>query len=147
MACVNHWIPACAGMTVGVGGRNLSGIAKGLSGWRLTHSCPCRHSSEGWNPGGRGREVQGWQSLSDGAFGCRCCDCHSRYAGMACVNHWIPACAGMTTGAKVRNLSDMAEELSEWRQTHSDPRRHSSEGPPESMQAWIRPAPAFSRQA
>ena len=34
----------------------------------------------------------------------------------------------MTEEAKIRNLSGMAEELSEWQQTHSDPRRHSSEG-------------------
>ena len=27
--------------------KSLPSIAKGLSGWRLTHSCPCRHSSEG----------------------------------------------------------------------------------------------------
>ena len=114
-------------MTVGVGGRNLSGIAKGLSGWRLTHSFPCRHSSEGWNPGGRGREVQGWQSLSDGAFGCHSCDCHSRYAGMACVNHWIPACAGMTEGLKSGICWTWQKGLSGWQQTHADPRRHSSE--------------------
>ena len=36
--------------------------------------------------------VNGWQILPDGALGC----CHSRYAGMDCLNHWIPACAGMT---------------------------------------------------
>ena len=34
----------------------------------------------------------------------------------------------MTEEAKIRNLSGMAEELSEWQQTHADPRRHSSEG-------------------
>ena len=47
-----------------------------------------------------GRGVKGWQGLSDGALGCRCYGCHSRYAGMACFNHWIPACAGMTVGAE-----------------------------------------------
>ena len=52
MDYVNHWIPAFAGMTEGAGVRNSVGMAEGLSGWRLTHSCPCRHSSEGWNPGG-----------------------------------------------------------------------------------------------
>ena len=52
-----------------------------------------RHSSEGWNPGRRAGGVKGWQVLPEGAFDCRAC-CHSRYAGMDCVNHWIPACAG-----------------------------------------------------
>ena len=45
-----------------------------------------------------GRGVKGWQGLSDGVLGC--CGCHSRYAGMARFNHWIPACAGMTVGLK-----------------------------------------------
>ena len=67
-------------MTAGITVRHLSGIAKGLSGWRQTHSGPRRHSSEGspaWmqvveprleqaaeesRRGGRG--VQGWQGLS-----------------------------------------------------------------------------------
>ena len=98
MACFNHWIPACAGMTEGVKVRNSAGIAKGLSGWRETHSHPRRHSSEGWNPGGRGRGMKEWQGLPDGAFGCRCGGCHSRCAGMDYYNHWIPAFAGMTTG-------------------------------------------------
>ena len=30
-----------------------------------------RHSSEGWNPGGGGQGVKGWQGLPDAAFGCR----------------------------------------------------------------------------
>ena len=29
-----YWMPACAGMTEGAEVRNLSGIAKGLSGWQ-----------------------------------------------------------------------------------------------------------------
>ena len=37
-----------------------------------------------------GRGVKGWQGLSDGTFGCRPRDCHSRCAGMACFNYWIP---------------------------------------------------------
>ena len=37
--------------------------------------------------------MKGWQVLPDGAFGCRACDCHSYYAGMDDVNHWIPAFA------------------------------------------------------
>ena len=42
-----------------------------------------------------------------------------------------PACcrqAGMTVGAGVRNLAGIAKGLSGWQQTHSHPRRHSSEG-------------------
>ena len=92
---LNHWIPACAGMTKGTAVRHLSGMAKGLSGWQQAHSRPCRHSSEGWNPGREAGMVKGWQVLPDGACGYRSCG-HSRYAGMACLNHWIPACAGMT---------------------------------------------------
>ena len=74
---------------------NLPEIAKGLSGWRQTHFRPRRHSSAGWNPGRRAGMLKGWQVLSDGTFGCRSCG-HSRCAGMAYVNHWIPAFAGMT---------------------------------------------------
>ena len=34
MYCVNHWIPAFAGMTLrGLKSGNLSGIVKGLYGW------------------------------------------------------------------------------------------------------------------
>ena len=40
--------------------------------------------------------------------------CHPRYAGMACVPHWIPAFAGMTTGAAVWHLSGMAKGLLGW---------------------------------
>ena len=40
--------------------------------------------------------VNGLQVLSDGAFGCRSRDRHSRFAGMDYINHWIPAFAGMT---------------------------------------------------
>lgn len=39
--------------------------------------------------------VKGWQVLSGGALSFLC-GCHSRYAGMDCINHWIPAFAGMT---------------------------------------------------
>ena len=30
--------------------------------------------------------------------------CHSRFAGMDCLNHWIPACAGMTEEAEGQEL-------------------------------------------
>ena len=43
-----------------------------------------------------GREVKRRQVLSDGELGGRACGCHSRCAGMDSLNHWIPACAGMT---------------------------------------------------
>ena len=75
--------------------RHLSGIAKRLSGWRQTHSDLRRHSSEGWNPG-RGCRI------GDGMAGFIGCPrlvimpvyWHSCCAGMACLNHWIPAFAG-----------------------------------------------------
>ena len=73
------------------------------------------------------RGVKGWQGLTDArvrlsfllSFPLR---------GNGLLHHWIPACAGMTKGAKVRNLSGMAKKLSGCRQTYPDPRRHSSEG-------------------
>ena len=43
---------AFAGMTEEAKVRNLSGMAKKLSGCRQTYPDPLRHSSEGWNPGG-----------------------------------------------------------------------------------------------
>ena len=33
-------------------------------------------------------------------------------AGMDKINHWIPACAGMTEGAEVKHLSGIAKGLS-----------------------------------
>ena len=54
--------------------------------------------------------------------------CHSRSEGMGCLDHWIPACAGMTEGAVVRNLPEIAKGLSGSQQTYSNPRRHASEG-------------------
>ena len=35
--------------------------------------------------------------------------CHSRYAEMYSLNHWIPAFAGMTKETAVRYLSGMAK--------------------------------------
>ena len=55
--------------------------------------------------------VKGWQVLPDSTFGYRACDCHSRYAGMTCLNHWIPAFAGMTDWAGVRNFPGIAKGL------------------------------------
>ena len=52
---------------------NLPEIAKGLSGWRRTYSCPRCHSSEGWNPGREAGMVKGRQVLPDGAFRYRFC--------------------------------------------------------------------------
>ena len=49
---------------------------------------------------GGGKVMTGCQVLSDGAFS-YCVCCHSRYAGMDCLNHWIPACAGMTVGQEL----------------------------------------------
>ena len=49
-------------------------------------------------------------------------------AGMAYSNHWIPAFAGMTGGAEVRNSARMAEGLSGWKPSLFSLRRHSGEG-------------------
>ena len=50
---------------------------------------------------GGGVVVKGWQALAD-ALDWYSCGCHSRLAGMYVINHWIPAYAGMTTGAEVK---------------------------------------------
>ena len=83
MACINHWIPACAGMTAGAHYRRLvipakAGIQEGRVGMR--------HGS---------RLLPTRWSLPRG---------HSRYAGMTYINHRISACAGMTAGAHYRRL-------------------------------------------
>ena len=70
MACLNHWIPVFAGMTTGAAVWHLSGMAKGLSGWQVLPNSASGYRSYG----------------------------HPRFTGMACVPHWIPACAGMTGG-------------------------------------------------
>ena len=126
---LNHWIPAFAGMTTGAAVRHLSGMAKGLSRWRQTHSRLRRHSSAGWNPGEGAGEYRDGRVYRTPISSCRYY-CHSRAAGMDGLNHWIPACAGMTAGAAVRHLSGMAKGLSGWRQTHSDLRSYSSESSP-----------------
>ena len=59
MDCVNHWIPAFAGMTGGAAVKHSSGMAMGLSGWQQTYFDPRRHSSAGWNPGREAGEVKG----------------------------------------------------------------------------------------
>ena len=94
------------GRNPGKQGYGSEGMA-GFIGWRNDGEGYCRdggkafsrlrrHSGEGRNPGKRSRGVTEWQVLSDAALGDRPRGCHSRYAGMACLNHWIPACAGMT---------------------------------------------------
>ena len=115
MACVNHWIPAFAGMTAGAEVRNSANMAKGFSGWRPAFSLfvviPAKAGIHAYRDvrlqdvgdrtasgtSGRGREaggVKGWQALPNGEFSWRPFDCHSRCAGMACLNHSIPALAG-----------------------------------------------------
>ena len=54
---------------------------------------PLRHSGEGRNPG---RALPGCL-YAHRLFPVRAC-CHSSYAGMYSLNHWIPAFAGMTQG-------------------------------------------------
>ena len=74
---------------------------------------PRRHSSEGWNPGRRRRGGEGMAGFTGWRIRLSPRDCHSRYAGMYKINHWIPACAGMTEEAKVKNLPRIATGLSE----------------------------------
>ena len=72
-------------------------MTKGAVGIANHLFSPRRHSSEGWNPGeeaGGGEEMAG---LPDGALG-NPFGCHSRVGGNGLLNHWIPACAGMTKG-------------------------------------------------
>ena len=88
---------------------------------------PRRHSSESWNPGnGAGR------SVTAGFYRRRiarpACGGHARGAGMDYSNHWIPACAGMTAGARVGNWAGIAKGLSGWRQTRFALCRHSGAG-------------------
>ena len=57
---------------------------------------PLRHSGEGRNPG---RALAGcWMNSSVSRFAPDVLSCHSRCARMYSLNHWIPACAGMTAG-------------------------------------------------
>ena len=106
MARINHWIPASAGMTEGWN-RDFFGNGKGTVRVATCLFSPRRHSGEGRNPrlqdvggraasgtsgrGGRGRDVRRIK------VSCRP-SCHSRAAGIARINHWIPAFAGMTEG-------------------------------------------------
>ena len=77
-----------------------------------THLFPFRrHSGEGRNPGGRGWEVKGWQVLADAGVRLSCL-LSFPLCGNGLLNHWIPACAGMTKGAEVKNLLGIAKGLS-----------------------------------
>ena len=116
MDCLNHWIPACAGMTQGVAsgfychderaasdfypndeggcgqifvrhGKGTVGLATNLFSLRC-------HSGEGRNPG---RALPGClYARRLFPFAPNVLSRHPRYAGMYSRNHWIPACAGMT---------------------------------------------------
>ena len=105
MYSLNHWIPAFAGMTAGwlpaytemtkeVAVGHLSGMAKGLSGWQPT--CPpfVVIPAQAGIQEGRCRDAGTHAGFS--RFAPNILSCHSRYAGMDCLNHWIPAFAGMT---------------------------------------------------
>ena len=120
MDCLNHWIPACAGMTRGlrgmmvgavggVAGRGSVGMTAGL------RSGICREWQGGCRDGNplvfsslsfqrrlesrkRGRGGEGVTGFGRRRVGGHPPGCHSRVAGMDCLNHWIPAFAGMTAG-------------------------------------------------
>ena len=96
MACLNHWIPAFAGMTVGAAGQEFGRNGRGVIGMAINPFRPPSSFQRRLESRREGRGVKGWRILPDGAFGCRSCACHSRFSGMACVNHWIPALAGIT---------------------------------------------------
>ena len=99
-------------------GRGVTGMA--INPFRPPSSFQRRLESRGG--------VKEWQVLADGALGSYPFSCHSHFAGMGYLNHWIPAFAGMTVEAGFRNSAEMVKGLSGWRQTHSDRRRRSSEG-------------------
>ena len=116
MDYINHWIPAFAGMTTGVwsggGGCDWGFVrndGRGLSEYRSFLLLPRCHSGEGRNPGGRGPGFNGCRVSWEGAGGLAPVDVIPADAGMDYINHWIPAFAGMTAGALVRNLSGMTE--------------------------------------
>ena len=100
MDYINHWIPAFAGMTTGaIAGFSSFRPAPFITFNGFPTTALYRHSSESWNPGGRGREVNGCRGLWEGALGSVPVNVIPTDAGMDYINHWIPAFAGMTTGA------------------------------------------------
>ena len=106
MACFNHWIPACAGMTVWLRERMLKTTKMSLLSWSsFQRKLESRRGgcSDEWLAG-----FTGWRA-SDHPPGC-----HSRCAGMACFNHWIPACAGMTAWLRERMLKTTKMFLLSW---------------------------------
>ena len=100
---INHWIPAFAGMTAKVIDTArwssmlfwLLPLPLLLVLCLLFYSAPIVIPAEaGIQEGKAGmvKELQFLPACRNAAF-----TCHSRWAGMGCINHWIPAFAGMTT--------------------------------------------------
>ena len=52
MVCLNHWIPACAGMTEWLRGNDETGkkVEIKITGLLKSQFRSRRHSSESWNP-------------------------------------------------------------------------------------------------
>ena len=132
MACLNHWIPACAGMTAEVDS-SLCQAATGIHALSPHTGLPAHKWRQEWIPAlseagapsplrvnttpkidamrlspvvipaqAGIQETKPGGRMTTGFYRNRIawpsCGGHARQAGMACLNHWIPACAGMTAG-------------------------------------------------
>ena len=96
---INHSIPACAGMTEGLesGIRQRKQRDYRNSELPVPSSSSFRRRPESRRGGPDGEKIAGFTGWHARL---RPRDCHSRFAGTARLNHWIPACAGMTEGLK-----------------------------------------------
>ena len=94
--------------------------------------CLYRHSGAGRNPVVYTSHYRKAGMTTEALF--RQADRNRNRPNIPASFSWIPAFAGMTVGAEVRDLSGIPKRLSGWQQTHSNPRRHSSEGSPAWMQ-------------
>ena len=148
--CLNHWIPACACLLQA--GRNDNGgcgqvffendkRVLRIASYLVLYSSSFQRRLESRERSRRNQRTAGF---------CRRrivwppCGVHSRYAEMDYLNHWIPACAGMTRGF---DSSLHQNDEGGWDQefirngegvigitTHLlSPRCHSSEGSPDCM--------------
>ena len=121
MACLNHWIPACAGMTA----EAEAGIcqewqrAVGMATNPIPPLLSFQRRLES-RRGGRG--VNGGRFYRMPMSGC-CAYVLSfpPVARMACLNHWIPACAGMTAGAEAGICQEWQRGCRDGDKPHSSP--------------------------
>ena len=131
MEGLNHWIPACAGMTEGLKSGICQTWQKGLSGWQQTHADPPssfqrKLESSGllhtFPPGGNDHL---WVIPASVIRAIRLTPCLQQ-AGPARLPGFrpAPACcrqAGMTEGLKSGICQTWQKGLSGWQQTHAEP--------------------------